>query len=167
MHDCLGCDKDTTITEYASHPTIQGMYAKMLTGMPRNAHVSLEKLDIDLAIKRLGMFEFVGLTEFWDLSVCLMHFHFRGKLPPVFSEYGNFRPMAATSGKNSPKLSKKIFGSAKAPPLHDESQVLESLAAMATFDWVDQIICEYLNNFFNGSTRNLALFKRAYLLIFY
>mmetsp|Transcript_5156 Transcript_5156/g.7261 ORF Transcript_5156/g.7261 Transcript_5156/m.7261 type:complete len:307 (-) Transcript_5156:693-1613(-) len=51
----------------------------------------------DLAIERLKAFAFIGITEYWDLSICLFHLLFGGQCLPI--EFQNTRPGGTTNLK--------------------------------------------------------------------
>lgn len=93
----LGCDCTMAAPEYAARMT--GLVTKMLTGQSDDStpcsfvigecvdqHV---KPDVDMALERLKGFKFIGLTEEWDLSVCLFHTMFGGNCSA--SEFSNVR----------------------------------------------------------------------------
>ena len=85
--------------EYALR--IRGSATTMLAGQsyglncvwPKRFNCSKVTPNIDLALARLSGFAFVGLTELYDLSVCLFHVMFHGPCLPV--EFSNTRPAAA------------------------------------------------------------------------
>eukprot|EP00438_Fugacium_kawagutii_P006006 Skav200018 [mRNA] locus=scaffold2535:90566:91705:+ [translate_table: standard] len=73
---------------------------------------------LDLAMERLHHFAFVGLTDFFDLSVCLFHHMFGGQCHPVeFTNMrqdtykANYSAMLESHGYNDP-YDGKIFGKA-------------------------------------------------------
>ena len=83
---------------YAAWPGLRGCATRLLTGRPCNAaSAALGPDDAALAIARLRRdFAFVGLTEHFDVSVCLFGAMFGG----AFSEANmlqNYRPSAHTA----------------------------------------------------------------------
>ena len=80
------------LPKYAHWPGLSGCYAKLLTGRACNADVSLQSSDVALAVSRLRRdFAFVGLTEFFDVSVCVFGAMFGGTFAPA-NMLQNFRP---------------------------------------------------------------------------
>lgn len=80
-HGCLTCGHDTTVAEYA--PLAAGCITRMLTREGDDACVNAKPPtlpEMALAIQRLRSgFVFVGITEQWDMSICLFHAKFGGK----------------------------------------------------------------------------------------
>lgn len=86
-HD--GSNKKARIEEYAQE--VAGCGVKMLLGRKCWDEKKLNADDADQAIKILeSQFAFVGLTEEWDLSVCLFHKMHGGKCHS--REFTNLRP---------------------------------------------------------------------------
>ena len=79
FHDCGNCTKKTTLIEYAT--ATAGMYTDYFAGTD----------SVETAIARIQQFAFVGLMEYWDLSICLYHHLFGGRMP-IESEFANLRP---------------------------------------------------------------------------
>ncbi len=72
------------LPKYAQWPGLKGCYAKLLTGRACNSDVSLQSSDVALAVSRLRRdFAFVGLTEFFDVSVCLFGAMYGGTFAPA------------------------------------------------------------------------------------
>merc|ERR1712166_1729650 len=78
---------------------IRGVSTKMLAGQAYGLQCTWERRwgcekqmipDTPTALKRLDGFKFVGLTEEWDLSICLFHAMFGGECEE--SEFANMRP---------------------------------------------------------------------------
>ena len=79
MHDCgHKCAANASLPEYAM--AVAGMYVHYFGGG-----------ELERALTRLRQFAFVGLVEYWDLSVCLYHSVFGGP-SPVTAELENVRP---------------------------------------------------------------------------
>lgn len=80
-HGCLTCDHETTISEYA--PLAAGCVTRMLTREGDDACVNAQPPtlpEMALAIQRLRSgFIFVGITEQWDMSICLFHAKYGGQ----------------------------------------------------------------------------------------
>jgi hypothetical protein len=84
----------STAAEYASYPGIEGCQVKMLTGNKCAALVRPTLDDLAEAKRRLTTaLGFVGLTEYYNESVCLLHAMFDGG-PPRPSSFSNSRPTA-------------------------------------------------------------------------
>lgn len=93
----LGCECNMKAPTYAGR--MMGLVTKMLTGQSMDStpcsfiigvcpdeHL---KPDVDMALERLKGFKFIGLTEEWDLSICLFHTMFGGNCSA--SEFSNVR----------------------------------------------------------------------------
>ena len=83
------------LLEYARSPAKQGLQTKLLAGLPHNfpaTQTSRWKDAQELAQRRLRAFAFIGIQEAWELSLCVAHLTFGGKL--LESEVGNTRPSA-------------------------------------------------------------------------
>ena len=88
------------LLQYAQH--LRGMVTKMLAGQEdgNDCRVPGRKCntqvlpDVRKAIARLSAFRFVGLTEFWNESVCLLHLQLGGRCLSV--ELQNNRKTGAT-----------------------------------------------------------------------
>eukprot|EP00049_Salpingoeca_infusionum_P008455 m.139582 g.139582 ORF g.139582 m.139582 type:complete len:481 (-) comp14018_c0_seq2:321-1763(-) len=80
-----------TLEAYAVFPGIQSCQTKMLLGLTCGHYVKLTEEDFDkatqLAATTLG---FIGIVEYWDLSVCLFHAKFGSVLDST--ELQNLRP---------------------------------------------------------------------------
>jgi hypothetical protein len=112
LHDCfplqykLRVDENGLPWKNARHrhidPSILMKYAKctercavnMLSGRQCSAKGSHE--DLPRAVSRLPKLGFVGLTNHWELTVCLWHAKFGGKCLPA--EFKNLRPGSHTHG---------------------------------------------------------------------
>jgi len=118
------------INEYAV--VVSGCATKMLTrdgipflpyghfGGPCGDPRPPSLVEAELAKKRLNAFAFVGLTEEWDLSVCLFRAMYGGKC--LQSEFLNTRPGDERAGHQPYDVSK--LGGYKDPydgPLYDEA----------------------------------------------
>eukprot|EP00040_Diaphanoeca_grandis_P019857 m.105183 g.105183 ORF g.105183 m.105183 type:complete len:425 (+) comp27627_c0_seq1:167-1441(+) len=72
-------EKVKTLEEYAKFPDIAGCSTKMLLGSlcasERNITIPNVMMALDL-VKRA--YKFVGITDYWDVSVCLFHSQFGG-----------------------------------------------------------------------------------------
>eukprot|EP00038_Savillea_parva_P013475 m.210969 g.210969 ORF g.210969 m.210969 type:complete len:439 (+) comp25331_c0_seq1:184-1500(+) len=93
-----GLDNVTTLQEYAMYPGIQGCQLKMLLG--RNCGYNLSQpitpIKAVQAIRHVTTaLAYVGITDFWDTSICLFHRQLGGTLDPA--EFRNVRPKMATS----------------------------------------------------------------------
>lgn len=91
------------VKEYSER--IKGVTTKMLAGQAYGLECHNEQAvcrkqepNVDLALDRLDGFKFVGLTEKWDLSICLFHKMFGGKCSQM--EFANMRP--TKPGKEKP-----------------------------------------------------------------
>jgi hypothetical protein len=118
LHDCgplrqkTGCDQIDPLTgcswlyenvsmalvkEYAG--CVKNCYTNMLTGSNCHREGAVDSYALaaagDIAASRVRQFAFVGLTEEYDLSVCLWHAMFGGKCYP--NEFHNLRPGRQTS----------------------------------------------------------------------
>lgn len=91
-HGCLTCSHETSITEYA--PLAAGCITRMLTREGDDACVNAippTLPEMALAIQRLRSgFVFVGITEQWDMSICLFHAKYGGQCQAY--EMVNTRP---------------------------------------------------------------------------
>ena len=79
-----------SIAAFARHPGIAGCMAKMLAGFQCAARVDLPTSSIvkaALAVLRSSRFLFVGLTEEWDASICLLHRVLPGHTRPLLAEF--------------------------------------------------------------------------------
>lgn len=96
----------TNLTRYASSPEHQGCMVKSLTrGRKYPCHGPGATFnETKLAIRRLQEgFAFVGLTDFWDLSICLWHAMF--DVGPIFrDELHNSRPGKVSSAEKQASL---------------------------------------------------------------
>mmetsp|Transcript_75664 Transcript_75664/g.208782 ORF Transcript_75664/g.208782 Transcript_75664/m.208782 type:complete len:182 (+) Transcript_75664:1-546(+) len=103
------CPKDNAITTSISHfaKLMQGTYVRMLLGKPHYwystvwfTNTPVEELqavpvptaeDTARAVERVREgFAFVGLTEQWDLSICLLHRMYGGRCNP--GDFKDVRP---------------------------------------------------------------------------
>jgi hypothetical protein len=96
LHDCHNCATGTTLGAYGKN--VQGMYARLLLGFGFNEKRSLADFDLKLALTRLSQFGFVGLTEEWNLSICLFHQKFGGE--PFGPEFLKNRAGVTTSHRD-------------------------------------------------------------------
>ena len=84
------------LLEYARSPAKLGLQTKLLAGLPHNFPAtrgnSSWEVAQGLAQRRLRAFAFIGIQEAWELSLCVAHLTFGGKL--LESEVGNVRPTA-------------------------------------------------------------------------
>lgn len=90
-HLCPWCNKSTTLAEYAA--VARGCTTRMLTrdGSPCVNSSLPTAAESELAVQRLRSgFAFVGLTEEWNLSMCLFHARFGGECTAL--ELLNTRP---------------------------------------------------------------------------
>jgi len=80
-HGCASCDKDTTLAQYA--PLAAGCVTRMLNREGDDACVNDSPptlVEVAQALHRLRTgFIFIGITEQWDLSICLFHAKYGGK----------------------------------------------------------------------------------------
>lgn len=97
---------ETNLTRYASSPKHRGCTVKSLVRgrkLPCNSAKAVTTEETELAISRLKGFAFIGLTDYWDLSICLWHAMFGG---PIFlDELQNVRPGHGQSGGKEAALS--------------------------------------------------------------
>ena len=128
MHDCHNCTKKTTLTEYAA--TTSGMYTDYFAGSDST----------EIAIKRIQQFAFVGLMEYWDLSICLFHHLFGGRAP-IEAEFANLRPGKYRRKKHALSMAaKEIERLQHALPAHFRSRLIDDnkvYAAGAVKFWSD------------------------------
>ncbi|CAJ1352311.1 unnamed protein product [Effrenium voratum] len=85
MQAC-GPEGNNTASCYARYPGIAGCMSRMLTGETcaqsgvDSANFDSGKAKIPEALQMLQEMTFVGLTEYWDLSICLFHRMFGGNV---------------------------------------------------------------------------------------
>lgn len=102
-----GSYADLTVLDYARHT--QGMAVKMFTRrtqmwiynpLDQNQSLPPTSDEVSLAVKTLrDDVAFVGLTEQWPLSICLLHAMFGGECPSF--EFENIAIVGGESGKTS------------------------------------------------------------------
>eukprot|EP00041_Stephanoeca_diplocostata_P034666 m.1194043 g.1194043 ORF g.1194043 m.1194043 type:complete len:216 (+) comp24559_c0_seq9:1331-1978(+) len=81
----------TSVTEYTRFPGIAGCQVKMLTGFRCGSDHIATTSNLAVATDRLHTaFAFVGLTDYFNLSVCLFHAMFGGT--PRALSFANYRP---------------------------------------------------------------------------
>ena len=79
-----------TVGAFARYPGIAGCMAKMLAGYQCAANVELQSGKVvraALATLRSPRFLFIGLTEEWDASICLLHRMLPGGSRPLLGEF--------------------------------------------------------------------------------
>jgi len=87
-----------SVKEYAAYPGIGGCQVKMLLGRRCNENVRLTEAKLEKAKLNLRTrFQFVGLTEEWNDSVCLFYAMFGSHPNPV--AFQNVRPSNQVSGE--------------------------------------------------------------------
>jgi len=69
---------------------VRNCYLNMLTGHSCGTEGEPDGIAVNFAIRRMLQFAFVGITDYWHLSVCLWHAKFGGRALPV--ELRNVRP---------------------------------------------------------------------------
>ena len=74
-HDCRACTRDTTLLQYVRMVANEGYSHYFGNG------------DASVALDRIQNFAFVGLVEYWDMSICLYHSKFGGRLPVAKGEF--------------------------------------------------------------------------------
>ena len=112
LHDCHNCTWKTTLSEYAE--ATAGMYTEFFAGSN----------NVATAIKRIQQFAFVGLMEYWDLSICLYHYLFGGPAP-IEPEFANLRPgKYKHSKKGRDAAAKEITKLRQALPAHVSSRLV-------------------------------------------
>eukprot|EP00747_Dinoflagellata_sp_TGD_P164451 gnl/TRDRNA2_/TRDRNA2_184418_c0_seq1.p1 gnl/TRDRNA2_/TRDRNA2_184418_c0~~gnl/TRDRNA2_/TRDRNA2_184418_c0_seq1.p1 ORF type:complete len:329 (+),score=34.45 gnl/TRDRNA2_/TRDRNA2_184418_c0_seq1:95-1081(+) len=123
-HNCTdgSCDGDeldaagnfvanSAISPVAYGKCVQRCYANMLIGAPCGAKVPTNTA---LAIARLKNFSFVGLTDYWMLSICLWHKKMGGQPLPI--ELANNRPGSIGQNGTTRKYdAQALFGKWKPP----------------------------------------------------
>ena len=79
-----------SVAAFVRFPGIAGCMAKMLAGHQCAAEVGLRDgklVRAALAVLRSDRFAFVGLTEEWDTSICLLHRMLPGASRPLLAEF--------------------------------------------------------------------------------
>ena len=112
MHDCYNCSRKTKLSEYAA--STAGIYTDYFGSNG----------SVDVAVERIKQFAFVGLTEYWDLSICLYHFLFGGPVP-IETEFANLRP--GKYGRSSPdrdKAAEQVKRLRQSLPAHLSARLL-------------------------------------------
>merc|ERR1711933_349301 len=89
FHDKHMCREASNLREYSY--CVEGLVTCMITGIgyPCNGR-KWRPEETELAVARVNQMGFVGLTDQWDLSVCLFHAMHGGDCLPV--EFSNSRP---------------------------------------------------------------------------
>jgi hypothetical protein len=117
---------------------VQGMYARLLLGFGFNEKGSLNDYNLKLALQRLSTFGFVGLTEEWDLSVCLFHQKFGGV--PFGAEFLKNREGVSSSRRD---VESAQYATAR-PGQYDTDTLAEIIVSeknrTGLVDWVDEAI---------------------------
>ena len=94
MHNCTPCTTEHSRTRPAccvksgSTRTTLVEYTAIVAGIYTSYFGSGS---VSSAASRIDQFSFVGLVEYWDLSICLYHYKFGGPRPSK-AEFGNVRP---------------------------------------------------------------------------
>lgn len=134
QHDCPSCKNNYTVLQYASehtkHPLSHGpagCMTKMLVGRDCGSEYP-SKREVQVALKVLNQFYFVGITSLWNPSVCLAHYltatntDYRKYLYPA--EFMNAKP-----------------GSAEEETVVKEKNTLPTLLKkLKATDWADETI---------------------------
>lgn len=117
-----GDRKATNLTLYANSSKSRGCAVKSLTrgkNYPCTDPSAASSLETQLAIQRLEGFAFIGITDHWDLSICLWHAMFGG--PLFLEEFQNVRPGGTVDTAKNAALD--VIRSL--PDVHDEALFTE------------------------------------------
>lgn len=90
-----------TVGEFARHPHVQGCQTKMLIGGQCGMHEDLTPTKLTDASSKLYKLAFVGLTEYYNISVCLFHDMWGGDPQPHM--FQNARPAKTHSDEWRPR----------------------------------------------------------------